>query len=133
MFIMSEIQKFGRYTDDLLQDSCNDNQSHWYFEVDLNTKCECNTTFTGSRCVNRYIFCSKMRSLSCKYFNGLTESSHSKCPKNKLIERCNKIVISEIMELYNKLRIITDYISKDCIRYIILAELGSVQRPQLNF
>lgn len=118
---MSEIQNFGRYFDDKIAISCcNNDEKHWYFEVDPTTKCECGRYFTYNSCWNKYIFCSISHKLFCRPDSDLFISTHMGCPKNNLIKRCNRVINEEIYCLYDKLRIIMNFMSKDCIRHTVL-------------
>lgn len=123
---MNGIQNFGRYTGDLRK-CCTHNNDHWYFEVDMmNTRCGCGNPFSGGKDACRYIFCSIHRKLMWIFLgdNYLYGSCHTKCAQNGLSIRCNQAIIKEIRELYDKLRIIADFINEDCIRYITLCQLS---------
>ena len=121
---MDDLQNFGRYNGNLCK-CCTHNNGHWYFEVDYRkTKCECGLPFSGGKDVYRYSFCSISCNLMWIVDNSLYNSSHTKCAQNGLITRCNQAIIKEIRELYDKLRIIGDFMGEDCIRHITLCQLS---------
>ncbi len=117
---MTEIGNFERYIPTKIPLCCNIIEGHWTFIADDHTTCDCTKPFTREAYMN-YYFCENSFELRC--WNIGNVSSHNKCSKNILLSKRKEVIIDEIRCLYNKLRIIENDITTDCIRYIILGEI----------
>lgn len=122
---MGEIMNFRRYFGESVPKCCSTNNHHWQFDVDRAARCECGVVFTCNISHN-YVFCSNSHKIFCLTSNILGSSCHMKCPKNNIIKQCNRIIAEEIRCLYDKLRIITNYINSDCIRHTTILYACSV-------
>ncbi len=136
---MADLFKISRWKSDTFKPNCcTQKTDHWCVTVGPGMLCECNLQITPYK--SWYIYCNNKPSLYLCYnnVNGWCQSSHSLCSQQLIKKHRNAFIIDEIRELYNKLRLIEHELTTDCIRYIILAELGCrsrsatcVQRPGL--
>ncbi len=116
---MTEINNFKRYIPKKVPLCCNIIEGHWTFSVNEHISCICRKRFDGANI--EYYFCEN--NLGLFYDITWRVSVHNKCPKNILLSKRREAIIDEIRCLYNKLRIVEDDLTTDCIRYIILREI----------
>ncbi len=120
---MTEIDSLKRYIPTMLLKCCGGMEDHWKFISFMeHTLCECSAYYSKYSDYH-YIFCNTTKDLYVGNLSPQHRSCHNPCPKNTLLLKRKEAIIVEIRCLYNKLRIVEDDLTTDCIRYIILREI----------